>query len=122
MMASASLFADPVRSAFTEFSCHGSVSWPRAAYSAACSKVSSLSASRAALASMVSTASNLATRSRNTSATGSGILAETLGHSTTAFTMDVSTEVAAAMAEAAAVSIATFIPRCAKSVPNGGNQ
>ena len=44
------------------------------------------------------------------------VISETLGHSTTAFTMDVYTQVA----EAAAIAIAAFIPRRAKSVPIGG--
>ena len=43
-----------------------------------------------------------------------------LGHATVAFTMDVYTEVAEELAEAAAVAIAAFIPRRAKNVPNGG--
>ena len=45
-------------------------------------------------------------------------VSETLGHASVGFTMDVYTEVAEAMAEAAAVSIDMFIPRRAKSVPN----
>lgn len=48
------------------------------------------------------------------------VISETLGHSTTAFTMDVYTEVAEELAEAAAIAIAAFIPRRAKSVPIGG--
>jgi Phage integrase family len=48
------------------------------------------------------------------------VISETLGHSTVAFTMDVYTEVAGELAEAAAVAIAAFIPRRAKTVPNGG--
>ncbi len=48
--------------------------------------------------------------------------AEMLGHATCAFTMDVYTEVAEEMAEAAAVAIAAFIPRRAKTVPNGGRK
>jgi len=48
------------------------------------------------------------------------VISEVLGHSTVAFTMDVYTEVAEELAEAAAVAIAAFIPRRAKSVPNGG--
>jgi hypothetical protein len=47
------------------------------------------------------------------------VISETLGHSTVAFTMDVYTEVAGELAEAAAVAIAAFIPRRAKIVPNG---
>jgi integrase len=43
-------------------------------------------------------------------------ISEMLGHATSAFTADVYTEVA----EAAAVAIAAFIPRRAKTVPNGG--
>ena len=48
------------------------------------------------------------------------VISETLGHSTVAFTMDVYTEVAEELAEAAAVAIAAFIPRRAKTVPDGG--
>jgi integrase len=48
------------------------------------------------------------------------VVSETLGPATVAFTMDVYTEVAKALAEAAAGSIATFIPRRATNVPNGG--
>jgi integrase len=47
------------------------------------------------------------------------VISETLGHSTVAFTMDVYTEVAGELAEAAAVAIAAFIPRRAKTVPDG---
>ena len=47
-------------------------------------------------------------------------ISEVLGHSTVAFTMDVYTEVAEELAEAAALAIAAFIPRRAKSVPDGG--
>ncbi len=47
------------------------------------------------------------------------VISETLGHSTVAFTMDVYTEVATELAEAAAVAIAAFIPRRARTVPNG---
>lgn len=47
------------------------------------------------------------------------VISETLGHSTVAFTMDVYTEVAEELAEAAALAIAAFIPRRAKSVPDG---
>jgi hypothetical protein len=45
---------------------------------------------------------------------------ETLGHSTVSFTMDTYTEVAEELAEAAAVAIAVYIPRRARTVPNGG--
>lgn len=48
------------------------------------------------------------------------VISEMLGHATVAFTMDVYTEVAEELAEAAAVAIAAFIPRRAKSVPGGG--
>lgn len=48
------------------------------------------------------------------------VISETLGHSTVSFTMDVYASVAEELAEAAAVAIAAFIPRRAKSVPNGG--
>jgi len=48
------------------------------------------------------------------------VISETLRHSTVAFTMDVYTEVATELAEAAAVAIAAFIPRRARNVPNGG--
>ena len=47
-------------------------------------------------------------------------ISEMLGHATSAFTMDVYAEVAEELAEAAAVAIAAFIPRRAKTVPNGG--
>jgi len=47
-------------------------------------------------------------------------ISEMLGHATSAFTADVYTEVAEELAEAAAVAIAAYIPRRAKSVPNGG--
>lgn len=45
-------------------------------------------------------------------------ISEMLGHATSAFTADVYTEVAGELAEAAAVAIAAFIPRRAKTVPN----
>lgn len=48
------------------------------------------------------------------------VISEVLGHSTVAFTMDVYAEVAEELAEAAAVAIAAFIPRRAKTVPAGG--
>jgi integrase len=48
------------------------------------------------------------------------VISEVLGHSTVAFTMDVYTEVAGELADAAASAIAAFIPRRAKTVPNGG--
>jgi integrase len=48
------------------------------------------------------------------------VISEMLGHATVAFTMDIYTEVAEELAEAAAVAIAAFIPRRAKSVPGGG--
>ena len=48
------------------------------------------------------------------------VISEMLGHATVAFTMDVYTEVAEELADAAAVAIAAFIPRRAKTVPNGG--
>ena len=47
-------------------------------------------------------------------------ISEMLGHATSAFTADVYTEVAEELAEAAAVAIAAFIPRRAKTVPAGG--
>ena len=47
-------------------------------------------------------------------------ISEMLGHATSAFTADVYTEVAEELAEAAAAAIAAFIPRRAKTVPNGG--
>jgi integrase len=43
------------------------------------------------------------------------VISETLGHSTVAFTMDVYTEVATELAEAAALAIAAFIPRKARA-------
>jgi integrase len=46
-------------------------------------------------------------------------ISEMLGHATSAFTADIYVEVAEELAEAAAVAIAAFIPRRAKSVPNG---
>ncbi len=48
------------------------------------------------------------------------VISEMLGHATVAFTMDVYAEVAEELTEAAAVAIAAFIPRRAKTVPNGG--
>jgi len=48
------------------------------------------------------------------------VISEVLGHSTVAFTMDVYTEVAEELADAAAAAIAAFIPRRAKTVPNTG--
>ena len=48
-------------------------------------------------------------------------ISEMLGHATSAFTMDVYAEVAEELAEAAAVAIAAFIPRRAKTVPNGAS-
>lgn len=50
------------------------------------------------------------------------VISETLGHSTVAFTMDVYTEVAEELAEAAALAIAAFISRRATSAPNGGRK
>jgi hypothetical protein len=41
------------------------------------------------------------------------------GHLAVAFTMDVYTEVAEELADAAAAAIAAFIPRRARNVPNG---
>ncbi len=46
------------------------------------------------------------------------VISKMLGHATTAFTMDVYTEVAEELADAAATAIASFIPRRAKTVPN----
>lgn len=46
------------------------------------------------------------------------VISKMLGHATTAFTMDVYTEVAEELADAAAAAIAAFIPRRAKTVPN----
>ena len=43
-----------------------------------------------------------------------------LGHNTVAFTMDVYTEVAEELADAAAPAIAAYIPRRASNVPAGG--
>jgi integrase len=48
------------------------------------------------------------------------VISEVLGHSTVAFTMDIYTEVAEELADAAAAAIAAFIPRRAKTVPNRG--
>jgi integrase len=48
-------------------------------------------------------------------------ISEMLGHATSAFTADVYTEVAEELAEAAAAAIGAYIPRRAKSVPNGGS-
>lgn len=48
------------------------------------------------------------------------VISEMLGHATSAFTADVYTEVAEELAEAAAVAIGAYIPRRAKTVPNGG--
>jgi integrase len=47
-------------------------------------------------------------------------ISEMPGHATSAFTADVYTEVAEELAEAAAVAIAAYVPRRAKSVPNEG--
>lgn len=46
------------------------------------------------------------------------VVSEILGHSTVAFTMDVYTEVAEELAEAAADALAAFVPQRAKAVPN----
>lgn len=43
------------------------------------------------------------------------------GHSTVAFTMDVYTEVAEELADAAASAIAAFVPRKNKIVPGGAS-
>jgi integrase len=48
------------------------------------------------------------------------VISEVLGHSTVAFTMDVYTEVAGELADAAASAIAAYIPRRASNVPGGG--
>jgi integrase len=47
------------------------------------------------------------------------VISEMLGHATTAFTMDVYTEVAEELADAAAAALAAFIPRRAR--PEIGN-
>jgi integrase len=49
------------------------------------------------------------------------VISETLGHSTVSFTMDVYASVAEELAEAAASAIAAYIPRRARSVPDGGS-
>jgi site-specific recombinase XerD len=48
------------------------------------------------------------------------VISEILGHSTSAFTVDVYTEVAEELAESAAAAIAAFVPRRASNVPAGG--
>ena len=45
------------------------------------------------------------------------MISEILGHSTSAFTVDVYTEVAEELAESAAAAIAAFVPRRASNVP-----
>ncbi len=47
------------------------------------------------------------------------VISEILGHSTSAFTADVYTEVAEELAEAAADAIAAFIPRRGRSTADG---
>jgi len=47
------------------------------------------------------------------------VVSEILGHATVAFTMDVYTEVAEELAEAAAEALAAYVPRRARSVPAG---
>jgi hypothetical protein len=46
-------------------------------------------------------------------------ISEMLGHSTSAFTADVYTEVAEELADAAASAIAAYVPRRGKIVPDG---
>jgi integrase len=48
------------------------------------------------------------------------VISEVLGHSTVSFTMDVYTEVAEELADAAASAIAAYIPWRATNVPAGG--
>jgi integrase len=48
------------------------------------------------------------------------VVSAILGHSTSAFTMDVYAVVAEELAEAAAVAIAAFVPRRASNVPAKG--
>jgi integrase len=48
------------------------------------------------------------------------VISEILGHSTSAFTVDVYTEVAEELAESAAAAIAAFAPCRASNVPAGG--
>jgi integrase len=48
------------------------------------------------------------------------VISEIPGHSTSAFTVDVYTEVAEELAESAAAAIAAFVPRRASNVPAGG--
>jgi integrase len=50
------------------------------------------------------------------------VISEILGHSTVAFTADVYTEVADELADAAASSIAAFVPRRASRVPAEGEK
>ena len=72
MIARASWRPAPVRSAVTDVSCHGVVSYPCAWYSTACSRLSSLSASLATFDSGVLPVSYSATRSWNTLAASFG--------------------------------------------------
>ena len=48
------------------------------------------------------------------------VVSSILGHSTSAFTMDVYAVVAEELGEAAAAAIAAFVPRRANIVPTGG--
>ena len=48
------------------------------------------------------------------------VISEIPGHSTSAFTVDVYTEVAEELAASAAAAIAAFVPRRASNVPAGG--
>jgi len=48
------------------------------------------------------------------------VVPENLGHANVAFTMDVYASVAEEPAEDAAARIAAFVPRRARTVPNGG--
>jgi integrase len=48
------------------------------------------------------------------------VVSAILGHSTSAFTMDVYAVVAEELGEAAAAAIAAFVPRRANIVPTGG--
>ena len=47
------------------------------------------------------------------------VISQVLGHSTVSFTMDVYTEVAEELADAAASAIAAYVPRKSKIVPGG---
>lgn len=60
---------------------------------------------------MLSNSSNVGTEGYDAERLADMVISQMLGHATVAFTMDVYTEVAEELSEAAAEAIAAFIPR-----------